>query len=185
MTGQLAPAGRASARSHPTVAAAIEQVQPSPEAPRGTRPAGITSRTVTTPAVAHALTLRTATEYEAPFCPCSKFPACDFVIVKSAWPLTRYASVAVLLPVSISLSATTVAVLIDDSGNGWTSTWSVMLGYLPSGGKESDRVHVTVCRFVRQSQPVPEAPVGTSPAGTVSVTVTGPLAWPSPTLRTS
>src|SRR5579864_5775919 len=56
-----------------------------------------------------------------------------------------------------------------------TATVIATGGYALPAASASDRVQVTVWPAIEQVQPAPDAAVGVSPAGTVSVMVTRPL----------
>ena len=79
----------------------------------------------------------------------------------------------------------TVAVLVTElAPDCATFTVIEMTGNDPLLATTAVLVQVTVCATIPQVQPVPDAAVGVSPAGSVSVTVLVPLVAVPPTLLT-
>ena len=88
-------------------------------------------------------------------------------------------SVAVSFPVLLSPPPETVAELVTLEGALFaTFTVKVIAGKLPLAARALLRVQVSVPKL--QVQPVPARPVGMSPAGRLSTTVTVPLLGPPP-----
>ena len=79
----------------------------------------------------------------------------------------------------------TVAVLVTEAAaNCATFTVIEMAGNDPLLATTAVLVQVTICATIPQVQPLPDAAVGVSPAGSVSVTVVVPLVAAAPMLLT-
>ena len=103
----------------------------------------------------------------------------------SARETTLVTSLALSLAVLISPPPETVAVLVSEAAAACpTLTVIEIAGKDPLLPTTSVLVQVTVWAAMPQDQPVPEAAVGVSPAGSVSVMVVVPLVALPPTLLT-
>src|SRR4029453_8809416 len=76
------------------------------------------------------------------------------------------------------------AVLTTSDAAGDTLTGSWITGQEGAGASEWARVQVTAWPAMPQFQPLPDADTGVKPAGTLSVTVTGPPLGAVPRLST-
>src|ERR1700694_2427591 len=103
----------------------------------------------------------------------------------SALETTLVRSVAVSFAVLTSPPPDTVAVLVTElAADCRTLTVIEITGNDPLLATTAVLVQVTVCATIAQVQPVPDAAVGVSPAGSVSVTVLVPLVAVPPILLT-
>src|SRR5205823_12912580 len=103
----------------------------------------------------------------------------------SARETTFVRSVAVSFAVFTSPPPETVAVLVTAFAADWpTFTVIEIAGNDPLLATTALLVQVTVCATIAHVQPAPDAAVGVSPAGSVSVTVVVPLVAVPPTLVT-
>src|ERR1700722_11580856 len=102
------------------------------------------------------------------------------VTPRSALEITVATLVATSFVRLISLPPLTIAVFVKVDGADWETLAAIAIdgSLLPLPARLSDRTQRTVCDATPPVHPVPVPPVGTSPVGSVSFTVTTPFVAP-------
>jgi hypothetical protein len=175
-----APAAMAVVLVQVAICAEPLHVQPVPLAALKVSPAGSVSVTVIVPLVAAVPVLLTAIAY-VPVAPIVKFPVCDFAIASVGLRIV-VGSVAVGVlaappPVAVAEFVTVAAAFAA------TLTLSAIGVPFPPAAMTVVLVHVTIAPASAHVQPVPDAALNVSPAGSVSVTVIVPEVATLPVLR--